>query len=274
MNGKLYREFDREHLDAAYNNVLAAGNFTAILERFKQRSRHVYSSKKWIRNLRYGARPRTCYDFLSCGIPLAPTYIFIHGGYWSNGSKEDFAFIADGPLAQGMNVVLAEYTLAPQAKMTEIVAEIGQLIEHLAADRDQLGIAGNALYLSGHSAGGHLTAQYRSHPAISKAHMISALVDLEPVSLCWLQSNLNLTAEEINSYSPLYHVTKGAPTLIAVGASELSELKRHSYEYAAVCEKSGEEFEHILLPALTHFSILEDLANPNGEQMKAFINLA
>lgn len=67
--------------------------------------------------------------------------MFIHGGYWSNCTKEDFAFIAEGPLARDLNVVLVEYTLAPEATITEIVDQIGQLLEHLAADRDGLGLA-------------------------------------------------------------------------------------------------------------------------------------
>jgi acetyl esterase/lipase len=44
------------------------------------------------------------------------TIIFIHGGYWQSCNKEDFAFITAGPLARGFDVMLLEYTLAPQTR--------------------------------------------------------------------------------------------------------------------------------------------------------------
>ncbi|HBQ3113341.1 TPA: alpha/beta hydrolase [Klebsiella pneumoniae] len=223
--------------------------------------------------MRYGKETGNQYDFLSCGIPHAPTYVFIHGGYWSSGSKEEHAFIADGPIAKNMNVVLAEYSLAPGASMTQIVAEIRMLIEHLAADRDKLGIVDRQIYLGGHSAGGHLAAMYRSHPAVAGVHMLSGIADLEPIGLCWLQNKLELSSSEISNYSPLLHISKGAPTLISVGGEELPEFMRQSAMYAEVCKNNGEHISHILVPGADHFGILNDLADPEGRQLKAFMSL-
>ncbi|ROR06238.1 alpha/beta hydrolase [Erwinia sp. JUb26] len=273
MNSILYKNMNKEELDAAYNNTKAIDNFPEVLRDFQARSLKTYNKHSWVRDLTYGNKPRQRFDFLSRGVANAPTYIFIHGGYWSNCNKEDFAFIAEGPVAHGMNVILAEYTLAPEATMTDIVNEIKMLIENVIADKHKLGLSNSPLYLAGHSAGGHLSALYRSHPGITKVHTISALVDLKPISLSWLQDNLKLTAEEINKYSPLLHIQKGSPTLISVGASELSELVRHSTDYAVACEKVGENVGLIHVPQATHFSILTDLADPNGWQIRALMSM-
>jgi arylformamidase len=263
----IYRGMDRSTLDAAYNNSQAVTDFPAVLSAFQARSRRLYEAVSYQRDLRYGERPRERYDWIPCGLADAPTFVFIHGGYWQSCAKEDFAFIAEGPAARGYNVVLAEYTLAPDISMTGIVTEIGRLLDHLKADRDGLGIAGRPLCLSGHSAGGHLTAVHRTHTAVSKALAISALVDLEPISLCWLNDKLTLTHAEIDDYSPLRHIGKGAPMMIAVGSHELPELVRHSTEYALACETAGERVGLLHLPGCDHFSILEDLARPDGWQM-------
>jgi arylformamidase len=82
--------------------------------------------------------------------------IYIHGGYWQTLNKEDFAFVGQGPLELGYNVVLAEYTPAPQSSMTQMVQEIGRLLDHLASNRDELKIGHGPVCLVGHSAGGHL----------------------------------------------------------------------------------------------------------------------
>jgi acetyl esterase/lipase len=269
----VYRGMDRPTLDAAYNNTKAIPDFPEVMSDFQSRSATLYGRVPGRRNLRYGERPRECFDWLSCGKAGAPTLIFIHGGYWQNCVKEDFAFIADGPLAKGFNVVLAEYTLAPQASMTQIVGEIGRLLDHLKADPDGLGIAGRPVCLSGHSAGGHLTAMYRAHPLVTHALAISALVDLEPISLSWLNDKLQLSGEEIAAFSPIHHVGHGVPTVVAVGAAELPELVRQSDDYAAACEAAGQTVEHVHVAGCTHFSVLDDLARADGVLMSALARL-
>ncbi len=270
----LYRGMDRAALDAAYNNVEAIPDFPAVLADFQSRSAALYEREACRRDLRYGDRPRERYDWIACGQPDAPTFVFIHGGYWQNCAKEDFAFIAAGPLANGFNVVLAEYTLAPDASMTQIVGEIGRLLDHLAADRDALGTKGRPLVLGGHSAGGHLTAMYRGHPAVTGALPISALVDLEPIALCWLNDKLKLSAHEIAEFSPLLKIGKGVQTVVAVGGAELPELVRQSDEYAAACVSAGEAVELIHVPGSTHFSTLEALARHDGCLAQAIVTVA
>ncbi|MGC2947910.1 alpha/beta hydrolase, partial [Burkholderia ambifaria] len=205
----LYRGMDRAALDAAYLNTKAVADFPAVLASCQARSRALYDATPGQRDLRYGERPAQRFDWLRCGRPDAPLFVFIHGGYWQHCAKEDFAYAAAGPLARGFDVVLAEYTLAPAASMTDIVGEIGALLDYLSTDPDGIGTARRPIHLSGHSAGGHLTAVHRAHPAVVSALAISPLVDLEPISLCVLNDRLQLTAREIAAYSPLHHIGPG-----------------------------------------------------------------
>ena len=96
----------------------------------------------------------------------APTLLFIHGGYWQNRAKEAFALFAEGPMAHGINVALIGYTLAPDATLDEIVAEIHAGIDFLAGQLPALGGDGSGIVVSGWSAGGHLTAMALSHPQV------------------------------------------------------------------------------------------------------------
>ncbi len=265
----LYRGMDRTTLDAEYNNSNAVPGSARLMADFRARSADVYRHLACRRALAYGALPRQRYDWFAARAAGAPTCVFIHGGYWQSCAKEDFAFIVHGPLQRGFNVVLAEYTLAPQASMTQIVGEIGALLDHLHADRDELGITGHPLCLSGHSAGGHLAAMHRSHPLVSHAMPISALVDLEPISLGELNGKLQLTAREVEDFSPLRHIARGAPTTVVVGDAELPELVRHSRQYAADCQERGEIASYMPVTGCNHFSVLEDLASPTGVQMTA-----
>jgi arylformamidase len=265
----LYRGMDRVTLGAAYNNTKAIPDFAAVLAGFQSRSAALYETAVCQRDLRYGERPRQRFDLFHSRDANAPTLIFIHGGYWQTLSKENVAFVAAGPIAHGFNVVLVEYTLAPHASMTQIVDEIGSLLDHLSANRDQLEIGHGPVCLSGHSAGGHLSLVHRSHPLVTHAMAISPLTDLEPISLSWLNEKLELTQHEVDVYSPLQHIGKGAPTMVAVGADELSELVRHANDYAAAALKAGETVQYVAVDSCTHFSILDDLAQPSGTLMNA-----
>lgn len=267
----IYRGMNRSELDAAYNNTEAVPDSAEKMTRFKALSTTLYETSKVQRDICYGQRPRERFDWFSCGKPGAPVFIFIHGGYWQHTSKEDFAFIANGPLQRGFDVVIAEYTLAPDATMTQIVSEIGTLLDYLSAQTHEFSLAGRTVCLSGHSAGGHLTAMHRSHRSVTHAMTISALVDLEPIRLSWLNDKLNLTQHEVDVFSPLNHISPGAPTIVAVGGNELPELVRQSTEYATACRAVGEKADLIHVPGCTHFSMLEDLASPSGLMMTTLV---
>lgn len=179
----IFRGMTRAELDVAYNNVKAEPDFAGLMARYHETSRALYRKFQVERDISYGPGPRQRFDWVSCGRPAAPTFVFIHGGYWQNYAKEDLAFVAQGPLAHGFNVALAEYTLAPEATMTRIVAEIRSLLDHLAASANAAGFGGRPVCLCGHSAGGQLAALHRSHPAVDVTVAISGLFDLEPIAL-------------------------------------------------------------------------------------------
>lgn len=268
----LYKGMTRAELDAAYNNRAAVTDFAALMRGYRTRSDALYATTPCQRNLRYGPGERQTYDLLHSGHADAPIFLFIHGGYWQSATKEDFAFCAAGPLGLGYDVVLAEYTLAPEATMTRIVQEIGALLDHLAAQEAGRGRKAQ-IVLAGHSAGGHLAALYRAHPAVHAVLAISGLFDLHPISLTWLNDALQLTETEIASLSPSQRIGPGAPMIISVGAVELVGLFSQSVDYAESCRNAGEAITELHLPGCDHFAVLDDLADPRGRQLAALSDL-
>jgi arylformamidase len=264
----LYRGMDRAARDAAYNHTRAVSDFQTSLRGFQARSAHFYEITQCDRDIPYGDHKRERFDLIRGRGANVPTVVYIHGGYWQTLSKEDFAFVAQGPHDLGYNVVIGEYTLAPQSSMTQIVQEIGRLLDHLAVNRDELKIGRGPVCLVGHSSGGHLSLVHRSHPLLAHTMAISPLVDLEPISLSWLDAKLNLTPVEIDLYSPLRRICKGTPMTIVVGAGELPELIRHANEYAAAAAKSNEKVDYAALDNRNHFTVLEDLASESGALTK------
>jgi len=182
--------------------------------------------------------------------------MFIHGGYWQARAKEVFSFIAEGPLAWGINVAMVGYTLAPQKPLSGIVAEIHLALNWLKSSVPTLGGDPGQLFVSGWSAGGHLTAMAMSHPAARGGLAISGIYDLEPMRLSYINDKLRLDEAEAKRNSP-GRVDK--PLTIAYGADELPELCRQSEDYAKLLGNTA-----VALPRCNHFTVLEQLASPHG----------
>lgn len=270
----LYRGMDRFQLDAAYNNGAAVKERDAIVADWTARSDRVRRERQAYLDLRYGSAPRERLDFFPAANPNAPTLVFIHGGYWQMNAKEMFSFLAEGPLALGINFALIGYTLAPEARLDRIVGEVQRGVQFLAERLGAFGADAQRLYVSGWSAGGHLTAMTMLLRAVRGGLAISGLYDLEPIRLSYLNDELGLDLAESERNSPLLHLPPMAGELIvAYGTGELPELCRQSVEYAQAWAERGLTGELLPIDGANHFTALETLAHPDGALAQALADL-
>lgn len=246
---------DRAALDAAYNNGAAVADSPRIVADWEARSARLRASHPEGMDLRYGKDERNRIDFFPARRD-APVLAFIHGGYWQNRAKELFAFVAEGPLAWGINVALIGYTLAPQKRLDGIVAEIRAALDWLHSSIPLLGGNAKQLLVSGWSAGGHLAAMAMDHPAVRGGLAISGLYELEPIRLCYVNDKLRLDEAEARRNSP---GRTAKPLCIAYGGDELPELQRQSEDYARLLGQ-----EAFNATGRNHFTVLEELASPHG----------
>jgi arylformamidase len=264
MDPVIWRGMTRAELDAAYNNSAAVKNSPEKIADWSNRSANTRSRPGALLDIAYGPRPNNRIDIFPCGRPRAALFVFIHGGYWQRNSKEIFACMAEGPLAKGFDAALIGYTLAPQATLTEIVGEVRTAVRWMRAEGARFGVAEEKILLSGWSAGGHLTAM-----ALREADaglVISGIFDLEPCRLNYLNEKLNLTLDEQNALSPLRRLSSPSqPLVLACGTRELPELQRQTDEYHAARKAADLPSERLPLVGHDHFSILEELANPEGK---------
>ena len=197
--------------------------------------------------------------------PGGPTLMFLHGGYWQMRSKESFTFIASGPLSGGINVALAGYTLAPDASIDEMVAEVGAALDWLTSALPALGADASQIYLSGWSAGAHLAVAAMDHPSVRGCIAVSGIYDLEPIRHCYVNDKLGLDEAAVRRLSPARRPSAGIrPLAVVVGGAELPLMYQQSADYAAARAACGLPVIFREIPDANHFSILEDMARPDG----------
>ena len=259
-----WRSMSQQDRDSGLNNGAAVAGSGDIVAGWNRRSTELRARHSDHLDLRYGPRERNRIDFFKAA-GKAPTLVFFHGGYWQMRAKEDFSLFAGGPMALGINVALIGYTLAPEATLDEIVAEINAGIGFLAGQLPDLGGDAGRIAVSGWSAGGHLTAMALSHPKVGGGIAISGIYDLEPIRHSYLNVKLGLDEAMSHRNSPMLQAAGAMkPLSLVVGGAELPLLRRQTADFACLRAKYGLPVAYEEIPDANHFSVMNELASPTG----------
>jgi acetyl esterase/lipase len=259
-----WRKLSQQELDRGLNNGEAVAGSGAIVAGWDRAAAELRQRHATHLDLRYGPHERNRIDFLKAA-DKAPTLLFIHGGYWQMRAKEAFTLFAEGPMAHGINVALIGYTLAPDATLDDIVAEIHAGIDFLAAELPGLGGDGRGIVVSGWSAGGHLTSMALSHPAVAAGMAISGIYDLEPIRHSYLNVKLGLDEAASRRNSPM--MQQGGPMkplALVVGGTELPLLRKQTADFAGHRAQHGLPVIYEEIPGADHFSIMTEMASSKG----------
>ncbi len=259
-----WRTMSQEERDRGFNNGVAVPESVAMVAGWEQRSADMRKRYPDHIDLRYGPRERNRIDFLKAG-DKAPTLLFIHGGYWQTRAKEVFTIVAEGPMAHGINVALIGYTLAPDATLDEIVAEIHAGIDFLAKQSPALGAAKDGIVVSGWSAGGHLTSLALSHPFVKAGMAISGIYDLDPIRHSYLNVKLRLDGPMSHRNSPMTQAGgPPKPLSLVVGSAELPLLRKQTADFAGHRARYGLPVTYEEIPGANHFTIMQEMMAPEG----------
>jgi acetyl esterase/lipase len=205
-----------------------------------------------------------------------PTLIFIHGGGWVQGSKEQSVMSLMPWLEMGWNVVNVEYRLGRVAPAPAAVEDCLCALRFVAAQAKTYDIDTSRLVLSGESAGGHLALTTGMIPesagldrqcpgaplpkvaAIIDWYGIADVVDLldgpnrKTYAVQWLGSLPN--REEIaRRVSPLTYVRPGLPPVLAIqGDADPTVPYQHSVRLTEALSKVDVTNQLVTIPGGKH----------------------
>ena len=243
-------------LHRQYDNAQTVEDEAAILADFTQRSAKVYQQFPVWRDMVYAGHHRSTLDVFPCANSQG-SLIFVHGGYWQQCNKADFAFIIPMLQQACFQCILLEYDLAPYSRIPKIVHQVGLALDYL---QKQSWIEGRVVAV-GHSAGAHLLANHLSHPLLSQSYLLSGIYDLAPIRNTHLNHALQLDDKTILRYSPLLQpLSSTIKCHILCGANELPELKHQSLLYFLYLQSLGDDIAratHHVLPGCNHYTILD-----------------
>lgn len=272
----IYKNYDQEALDRQYNNRLNVPGFATYLDRWELLSQETEKMFPCIKDIRYGELPRERLDVYPSSFPNATTLVFIHGGYWQMFDKTSFQFIASAFQPYGITTVLINYPLAPANTIDQLVLSCRKATVWLHQNLSAFNGNSNAIFVAGHSAGGHLAAMLMETnwaqfdiklPAdlVKGTVAISGIFNLIPVRLSYLNKVLNLDSEAVIRNSPVrIHQVKSSPLILAVGKEESLEFNDQSTELYLCRKAAGFPVQLLQMAGQNHFSIIETMLDPGS----------
>jgi arylformamidase len=258
-----------------YNNRNLVPDHDRYFERWAADSARARSTMSCYVDRRYGDAPGESMDLFPARKGDGSCMMFIHGGYWRSLDKADFSFLAPAWVDAGVSLAVVNYGLCPKVTVEEIVRQMLRAGRWLYLNAEQFGMDEDRLFVSGHSAGGHLTAMLmaalwpvfdaRLPKDLFKGGLaISGIYDLRPiVQVDWLNGDLKLDEAAAIKLSPVFlPPATRAPVMTCVGGNESSEFKRQN---ALLGERWRGAFAgDIAMPGRHHFSVIDGLCEQSS----------
>jgi arylformamidase len=231
----------------------------------------------------YGVHPRQRMDIWAppAGVPARAVVAFVHGGFWQEGSKDFGGFPGPTLAAAGIIYAALGYRLAPEASLTEIVADIRLALERLSEVAQGLGIGQRGIIVAGHSAGAHLAASLLAGPgapapaSLAGLVLVSGVYELAPIAASYVNEAVAMSEVEIADLSPARHrPMRDVPVSILAGAEEAGEFLRQSALLAEAWRPHLSSVEMSVLEGRDHFDIMHGLARPGDPLLEAVMRQA
>jgi arylformamidase len=213
----------------------------------------------------YGPGARQHFDLFLPEGPAQGCLTFVHGGYWLAFGCCDWSHLAAGALARGWACAIPSYTLAPEARIRDMTQEIAAALACIAAQTQ------GPMVVTGHSAGGHLSARMgcadQPDLRIKRVVPISPLTDLAPIAATKMQEKLRLDEDEIATESPARLALRpGCEAHVWVGGQE-----RPAFLWQARLLSEAWGCGWTVDPGKHHFDVIDALENPDSPLMTTLL---
>lgn len=206
------------------------------------------------------------------GSKNSPVLMFIHGGAWTGGNKSQFAFLGNFFARQGYVAVLANYRLTDNSPGRVMhpghITDVARAFAWTYANIADYGGNPDKIFLSGHSAGGHLVAllgtdpRYLANHGLTQSHIagvigVSGVYDVRGIT--------NVFGQNGADASPMNHVFSGSPPpfLVLFAENDLGDLALQGIYFYIWLFIAEADTEWMWFAGRNHGSIITNIANPD-----------
>ena len=192
-----------------------------------------------------------------------PVLIFIHGGNWNTGNKNTYGWFGRNFAKKGILTIIPDYTLSPNSDYDGMAREVAAAINWAKAHAAEYNGDPNRIFITGHSAGGHLAALAVMNPKYGiLKDAISGIILNDAAGLDmkhYLESNPPTSdhdylatwtdsPEKWRDASPIYFLTKDTPPFkVYVGKKTYNSIKVANDRFIAALKPFQPDVAPILI---------------------------
>jgi arylformamidase len=273
----IYKQFNQEQLNYQYNTRLSVPDYKDYFEAWANKSSLTRSKFRNSQNIHYGIHAREYLDIFPAKKSGSKTMVFIHGGYWHLLDKKMFHFLTPFFGEHDITCVFINYPLSPEASISEIVSSCKRAMTWVSENINNYNGDPSEIYVSGHSAGGHLAAMLLTINDLSMLKgmiSLSGIFRLEPVMLSYLNEMIGIDAEGAARNSPvLLNRCTHCPVLLVTGKNESEEFRDQSKELFDKWNSQNGPIELLEVPDKNHYSILDTITDKGSPVQSAIFRL-
>ena len=205
-----------------------------------------------------------------------PVVVFIYGGSWNSGRKQDYSFAGYALNLEEFIAVIPDYRLVPEVVYPDFLHDLASALSWTYSNIAEYGGNPENIFVLGHSAGAynammlglaseHFTADRKPVPVRGIAGLAG------PYKFIPLASNVTKAAfghlEDLTETQPAEYLHGESPSLLFItGGEDRFVLPKHSQYLHQLATNAGADSQLINYPDIGHIKLLLSLSKPFRKQ--------
>jgi acetyl esterase/lipase len=192
-----------------------------------------------------------------------PVVIFVYGGSWSSGSKDDYSFVGRALSARGFLTIVCDYRLVPAVHFPAFVEDCASVVRWAHDNAASYGGEVRQLHLVGHSAGAYnavmvaLDSQFLAKVGLPIRTIASVTGLSGPYDFLPLDVDVAIAAfsqaPNLARTQPVNLANAQAPPMfLATGDRDTTVYPKNTYHLATKLRRAGANVVEKTYPGLDH----------------------
>jgi acetyl esterase/lipase len=204
-----------------------------------------------------------------------PVLIFYYGGSWKSGKKEMYSFLGNRLARRGVVTVIVDYPLNPEFQVPAMEVAATNAVIWTAENIKEYGGNPDQLFVSGHSAGGHLASlvavKDSNFENLGKENPLKGAILIDPAGLDMYSYLMETGEGEGKKYtnafttdpliwrqsSPIFFLEEGQiPMLILEGEKTYPSIQAGRGRFMKVVEEKNLDVSLEIYPKKKHIPMI------------------
>ena len=222
---------------------------------------------------------------------LKPVLIFVYGGSWNSGRRGLYSFFGSRIARKGVVMVIPDYPKSPAAGYDEMAEDIALAVKWTKENIEKYGGDPDKIFISGHSAGGHLAALVTIKEDYFKKlkieNPVKGFIGIDAAGLDMYGYLKGENFADGESYlktfsndpavwkqaSPIYYLHNDMPPmLIYQGEKTYPSIATGNAKFTDSLKKYDVKYSYKILPDKKHVPMITQFLNPYNERYKEIIS--